>query len=1561
MEFLLRRALAQYASFDDDPDRTATAGSSSICVRNLLVKEAFLRTLFATDARVSIESLKIVLGPKTFIVAQGISIDVDFRASRSDAPSDGPTYDQTTLASSVHTHFARDYLRKDASDSDSDGENDGGSRGNGGDFGGATAIASIIDHMINAFSLSLYDINICVRAESREQELRLKLGSLEYNFDMPQAKTTASENVSGISGVLSELGKKAAQFSGLSVCVGECFGDRKFQASSVILDGNGSDLSGSVIVRVKLELGSEQTQYNSPVWDVSLHVETAAVSVLTVGVFEKLKDFSGNIPETRSDTNSAPDSRLPFRIRAEMKSFSCILTDSQDFVSHLSAGQHSVDVLNAGYHNAKFVSLSITNPTFVLEESVESGLSFSSTLASLIVSESQTQILSLTGSDNIPSLTATISTVASYPPTLAISIESIVTVIDSDLIQRLIAFMKAFFSLELTDLDRKSESPASSPAHTSSPPKANFKLNMNRFRCILLSPAFESPHIRHAAVLTIYGLQLSSVHTEPFSLLVDWKRMDAMVEQLDVENGRLYATLWDLAEKSDSSLVSFLDGDATVRFRALEETVYFDLDAEPPNEDGDEGAEYSGWMDVDTGMETRDGNAGPVKAKRESISHAKNAAFLKAKLAITLKLRILSFELEKYNFDIVQTALNHLQLLSASNTEPQDEDKLPEKSSDNPEENVAVILDIDCISLRLFQIDEGLKVPDWEYTFIMNDFTAVANTGNNEVSAVLECRSMSFVDIDGRSILIKSDSLNSDPMVAITLSSANDVDIGVRQHDVSLALSNLRVVHSEESTTYLIRNMSEFFREPPGLAPVPVADAAARISLQLCCVAIDYRPIHRDFRAWVGVEDILLTAVFIPGSPTMGATVQLKNSSVDILKNNQNIGMALDERTLLNEVGVAAYLKACGYANVFNCDEIEFSIRNSKQTEGGDKFELEVTNSLAYVDLCPDSYRLVLEILNYVASGGDTQYAVENGISKDNIPQATVKIHGGPNINILGLGNDLVHRFEKATDAIDNSAFEAFTGPTSQAPVNSGQEHVGTDDSVFHDAVTISDERPERTERVLILDDAPFTIDFDYFALIGTPRQETAYKRLSDSSSSESTPLVHIKVEEFNLTVRLFAGFDFPMPDFPGDDSENDGDEFDEFPDSPNSQASQTLEPRSTSSLIQAHLSKVKVNYKLYPETCTYANELKFSIELAEIVDNVPTSHWRKFLTISKDGGGETANMVSISILRVRPDLETPNVQEVKLKVNITPLRFYVDQDALKFIGQFFMHASISSSESVGSATSTKGKGDDDIFFRELKDGPIPVKIDYKPKEVSLDGLRGGNLLEVFNFVPLEGAEMTLNEVRLNGVNGTSNLVSLIRMQWLKEVTSNQPHRVVKGLTGVKTLANVGAGIADLILLPWQQYKVDGRVLKGLEKGVVSLSKAAALETLSLGTRVAMKTQSLLETVEQRTSTKGSSEQHAKRERGDQPRNIQEGVRQGAQSLARNVNDAVKTVMNAPMHRNQQSQGSSSSAAAVVQAVPSAILKPMIGATEAVSKTLLGLQNSLDPSKQQEIKDKYKS
>jgi autophagy-related protein 2 len=45
---------------------------------------------------------------------------------------------------------------------------------------------------------------------------------------------------------------------------------------------------------------------------------------------------------------------------------------------------------------------------------------------------------------------------------------------------------------------------------------------------------------------------------------------------------------------------------------------------------------------------------------------------------------------------------------------------------------------------------------------------------------------------------------------------------------------------------------------------------------------------------------------------------------------------------------------------------------------------------------------------------------------------------------------------------------------------------------------------------------------------------------------------------------------------------------------------------------------------------------------------------------------------------------------------------------------------------------------------------------------------------------------------------------------------------------------------------------------------------------------------------------------------------------------------------------------------AVIRAVPIAVLKPMIGASEAVSKALLGLQNTMDPNTRLENDAKYK-
>ncbi|KAI8615596.1 ATG C terminal domain-containing protein [Chytriomyces sp. MP71] len=419
---------------------------------------------------------------------------------------------------------------------------------------------------------------------------------------------------------------------------------------------------------------------------------------------------------------------------------------------------------------------------------------------------------------------------------------------------------------------------------------------------------------------------------------------------------------------------------------------------------------------------------------------------------------------------------------------------------------------------------------------------------------------------------------------------------------------------------------------------------------------------------------------------------------------------------------------------------------------------------------------------------------------------------------------------------------------------------------------------------------------------------------------------------------------------------------------------SRTLEPRSSECRIQVNVSKINVAFNAYPESSICALDLHFSVALIEVIDNVKTSNWRKFLTMMRPGLEDRplqteSNMVVVEVMKVRPDLEAPDTQEIRLKVHVAPLRFFVDQDALSFIGTFLAYGAPQPPPSMDTAGPVVPIGpikqEDESFFQICYVHPIPVKIDYKPKHVNLKSLQDGNLLEVFNFVPLEGSEMTLNQVRLTGVKGVAKLIALIRNQWLPDVTRNQYHRVVKGLSGVRPVANIGAGIADLVLLPWRQYQKEGKILRGLERGVKSFSKAAAMETLSLGTRLAVTTQAILEGAE--GSTGGSAAARRKHSAGDmqfrsrlaeQPRDMREGMELAYQSFARNMEDAVKTVIDAPARR-LQGEGSGGGAA-VVKAVPVAILRPMIGATEAVSKALLGIQNTIDPSKKEEMHDKYK-
>ncbi|KAJ2509602.1 autophagy- protein 2, partial [Coemansia sp. RSA 1939] len=324
--------------------------------------------------------------------------------------------------------------------------------------------------------------------------------------------------------------------------------------------------------------------------------------------------------------------------------------------------------------------------------------------------------------------------------------------------------------------------------------------------------------------------------------------------------------------------------------------------------------------------------------------------------------------------------------------------------------------------------------------------------------------------------------------------------------------------------------------------------------------------------------------------------------------------------------------------------------------------------------------------------------------------------------------------------------------------------------------------------------------------------------------------------------------------------------------------------------------------------------------------------------------------------------------------------------------------------------------------------------------------------VELLNLFPLEDAEMTLNTVKVRGVAGVSKLVRELGGAWLPHLAQTQIPGVVSGLTPLRSLVNIGSGVADLVILPIEQYRKDGRLVQGIKRGAQAFARTTTLEALQLGAKVAVNAQTLLEQAGDilnvdvnNSGESGGSNPHShenswadgaghspraleaagigamqrqievdladwpdymsadghgvasvagteysgaggaggsRARRGSfsrskyarQPENFSEGMRQAYTSLRSNMGSAVQTILAIPVvvqettAEGEDDDGAATgrspvhgSVRAVVRAVPVAVLKPMIGATEAVSKTLLGLRNTMEPSRRGQLEDKYKS
>ena len=204
---------------------------------------------------------------------------------------------------------------------------------------------------------------------------------------------------------------------------------------------------------------------------------------------------------------------------------------------------------------------------------------------------------------------------------------------------------------------------------------------------------------------------------------------------------------------------------------------------------------------------------------------------------------------------------------------------------------------------------------------------------------------------------------------------------------------------------------------------------------------------------------------------------------------------------------------------------------------------------------------------------------------------------------------------------------------------------------------------------------------------------------------------------------------------------------------------------------------------------------------------------------------------------------------------------------------------------------------------------------------------------------------------------------------------------------------NVGSGLADLVLLPLEQYHKDGRVMRGVRRGAESFVKGTVLEAVRLGARLATGTQVILEQAEgvlggelpgnitaravgpergaesyssleesvmlsSTTSLINDGEDNMVSRYASAPNNLRDGLSQAYTGLTEGLTSAAQTILAIPMEvyepdTNPNSAGGNSGTGGgggsrpVVKAVPIAILRGAQGATKAIAKTMQGVQVSL--------------
>ncbi|XP_017685297.1 PREDICTED: autophagy-related protein 2 homolog B isoform X3 [Lepidothrix coronata] len=431
-----------------------------------------------------------------------------------------------------------------------------------------------------------------------------------------------------------------------------------------------------------------------------------------------------------------------------------------------------------------------------------------------------------------------------------------------------------------------------------------------------------------------------------------------------------------------------------------------------------------------------------------------------------------------------------------------------------------------------------------------------------------------------------------------------------------------------------------------------------------------------------------------------------------------------------------------------------------------------------------------------------------------------------------------------------------------------------------------------------------------------------------------------------------------------------------------------------------------------------------FIVQDLEIRDRLATSQMNKFLYLycSKEMPRKAhSNMLTVKALHVRPE-SGRSPQECCLRVSLMPLRLNIDQDALFFLKDFFTslstevellvtpdpevkkspgaevtcslprhvsslkepspvisfssHKQASENGSIDSmdvvngdddnfSQETTSYSDQPVFFREFRfTSEVPIRLDYHGKHVSMDqGTLAGILI---GLAQLNCSELKLKRLCYrHGLLGVDKLFSYAISEWLNDIKKNQLPGILGGVGPMHSLVQLVQGLKDLVWLPIEQYRKDGRIVRGFQRGAASFGTSTAMAALELTNRMVQTIQAAAETAYDMVSPGPTFIEAKKIKRfprhrlAHQPVDLREGVAKAYSVVKEGITDTAQTIYETAA-REHENRGVTGAVGGVLRQIPPTVVKPFIVATEATSNVLGGMRNQIRPDVRQEESQKWR-